>query len=201
MDDLLTFPLTLPPGAPSEVAWTLLSVTAESVSPFTLASQIYEWPGQKLGAVVTMPPMKRDAALLWQAFFASLRGRAGTFWFGDSRFACKQDVGLGLPETVGISQGRDVASTGWTPLAQSVVKPGDWLRIGAALRKVLTAADADADGNAAFMVWPDLQAVPAETEIIWQDPKGIFRLSQDPPELVWTTAQIQASFTFSIIEA
>lgn len=197
----LEFPID-PPSypAPSEVTWNQLTVTAESASPFTLKSQIFEWPGQGIGAVVTMPPMKREHAQKWQAFFATLRGRTGTFTFGDSNFANKQDAGLGSPETVGTTQGRNVLSTNWSPNRASVVKPGDWLRIGGKLRKVLTEADSDADGNAEFLVWPDVQDVSAGTEIVWKDPKGTFRLSEDPPEFVWLTSGHMDSFTFTIIE-
>ena len=113
MSIILTAPYDHPatPGF-AQVSWHLLSVTAVSQSPFTLRSQIYEWPGQKLGASVTTPVMTRANGMLWQAFFAQLRGRVGTFWFGDSAFANKQEVALGLPETVEISQGREVSSTG-----------------------------------------------------------------------------------------
>ena len=199
---ILTAPYDMPaaPGF-SQVSWNLLSVTAVSQSPFTLRSQVYEWPGQKLGAVVTTPIMNRENGLAWQAFFAQLRGRVGTFWFGDSAFANKQEAGLGMPETVAISQGREVSSTGWAPNTLGVVKAGDWLRIGGKLRKAITNADAAADGTAEFMVWPDMQAVPAGTPIIWQNPKGVFRLDADVPELVWRTDRLLDSFTFTIVEA
>ena len=185
----------------SQVSWHLLSVTAVSKSPFTLRSSIFEWPGQKLGASVTTPVMTRANGMLWQAFFAQLRGRVGTFWFGDSAFANKQEVALGLPETVAISQGREVSSTGWTANVNGVVKAGDWLRIGGKLRKVITTADSDAAGLAEFLVWPDMQAVPAGTPIIWESPKGVFRLDDDVPELVWRTDKLLDPFTFTIIEA
>lgn len=202
MSVILTAPYDLPatPGF-SQVSWHLLSVTAVSKSPFTLRSTIFEWPGQKLGAAVTTPIMKRENGMLWQAFFAQLRGRVGTFWFGDSAFANKQEVGLGLPETVAISQGREVSSTGWTANTNGVVKAGDWLRIGGKLRKALTTADSDAAGLASFLVWPDMQAVPTGTPIIWESPKGVFRLDDDPPELVWRTDRLLDAFTFTIIEA
>jgi hypothetical protein len=184
-----------------QVSWHLLSVTAVSQSPFTLRSQVYEWPGQKLGASVTMPVMNRAKGLAWQAFFAQLRGRVGTFWFGDSQFANKQETALGMPETVAISQGREVSSSGWDSNRLGVVKAGDWLRIGGKLRKAITTADSDADGLASFLVWPDMQAVPAATPIIWESPKGVFRLDDDVPELVWRVDQFLESFTFTIIEA
>ena len=202
MSILLTAPYDMPtaPGF-SQVSWNMISVTAVSRSPFTLRSQVYEWPGQKLGAVVTTPIMTRENGLKWQAFFAQLRGRVGTFWFGDSAFANKQEAGLGMPETVSISQGREVESTGWTAHTRGVVKAGDWLRIGGKLRKAITTADADEDGNATFLVWPDMQAVAAGTPVIWQSPKGVFRLDDDVPELVWRTDRLLDSFTFTIIEA
>jgi hypothetical protein len=202
MSDLLITPYTMPaaPGF-AQVSWNMISVAAVSRSPFTLRSQIYEWPGQKLGAVVTTPIMTREQGLVWHGFFAQLRGRVGTFWFGDSLFACKQESGLGEPETVDVSQGREVSSVGWTPNAADVVKAGDWLRIGGKLRKAITSAGADADGAATFLVWPDMQAVPAGTAIVWQEPKGIFRLDDDAPELVWRTDRLLDSFTFTIIEA
>ena len=197
----LTFPLTPPatPGAVS-ISWNLLTVTAVAQSPFTLRTQMFSWPGQKLGAVVTMPVMKDVVARPWRAFFAALRGREGTFTFGDSSRLCKRETALGIPETVGTTQGRQVASTNWTP-STNVLKAGEMVRIGAKLRYVLEDVSSDADGNATFSVFPDLQSIAAETEIIWQSPQGVFRLDQDPPELVWRVDGLQDGFTFTIIEA
>lgn len=198
---MITYPITPPPTpGPVTVSWNQLSVTALSRSPFTLRGQVFAWPGQQLGAVVEMPVMRKQDASAWQAFFAALRGREGTFLFGDVARFCKEERALGLPETVGTSQGRNVLSTNWRPETK-VVSAGDWLSIGGKLRKVTQAGSSDTSGNAAFQVWPDMQAITEGAEIIWQGPKGIFRLTQDPPELVWQVNGWQAPFTFTCEEA
>jgi len=197
---MITYPVQTPasPG-PNAITWNQLSVTAESRSPFTLRGQIFAWPGQQLGAVVSMPIMRRADALKWQAFFASLRGREGTFLFGDAARFCKLDTLLGMPQTVGVSQGRTILTDSWNPFTP-VVSAGDWLQIGGKLRKVLLDADSDSAGAASIDVWPDAQGIADGTEIIYQEPKGIFRLSQDPPEFVWRVDGYQEGFTFTIEE-
>jgi len=197
---MITFPVTPPPSpGPRAVTWNQLSVTAESRSPFTLRRQIFAWPGQQLGAVVEMPIMRRADALKWQAFFASLRGREGKFFFGDAARFCKLDTVLGMPQTVGVSQGRTVLTDSWIPNTP-VISAGDWLQIGGKLRKALTDAVSDSTGAATLEVWPDAQGVADGVEIIYREPRGVFRLSQDPPEFVWRTDGYQEGFTFTIEE-
>jgi hypothetical protein len=128
-----------------------------------------------------------------------MRGREGTFLWGDASRFCKQEIGLGTPETVGVSQGRSVVSTGWTPNVE-ILKAGEWLEIGGKLRQVMETTQSDASGNATFTVWPDLQAVADATEIIYREPKGIFRLSQEAPEFVTRVDGYQESFIFTIEE-
>jgi hypothetical protein len=146
-----------------------------------------------------MPIMRAADWRAWRAFFAALRGREGTFLWGDASRFCKQEVGLGTPETVGVSQGRSVVSTGWTPNAE-ILKAGEWLQIGGKLRQVLETTVSDENGDAIFSVWPDLQGVVANTEIVYQEPKGLFRLSQEAPEFVTRVDGYQESFTFTIEE-
>jgi len=72
---------------PSEVTLHLRSNTGSFISPFTRTSQTIEWAGALFDLTANFPPTKPDTAKILRAFFASLRGMAGRFYFG--AYACR----------------------------------------------------------------------------------------------------------------
>jgi hypothetical protein len=78
----ITYPLT-PPAAleASSLSITGISATSRNVSPFTLQTQQYNWPGQGWLGSVECPPMQRAEAEQVLSFLLS--AQRGTFYFGD----------------------------------------------------------------------------------------------------------------------
>jgi hypothetical protein len=80
----VTYPLSLPSSpAPKSTAFQLSAQAAFGISPFTFKQQVQTHQGQMWTVDVTLPPMTRNDAAAWTAFFTSLRGREGTFYLGD----------------------------------------------------------------------------------------------------------------------
>jgi hypothetical protein len=66
---------------PSEITLHLRSSTSSLVSPFSRSAQTLELPGALFDLSAGFPPVKSDVANIMRAFFASLRGAAGRFYF------------------------------------------------------------------------------------------------------------------------
>jgi hypothetical protein len=94
-----------------------------------------------------------------------------------------------------------VTTNGWVPNVQFAVRNGQWLEIAGRLHRSLSDVHSSSTGEAVLRVWPSLNAVPPQTEIIWREPKGLFRLDQEPPELVQRVDLYLSEFTFTIVEA
>jgi hypothetical protein len=96
---MLQFPLSAPVGhhtvkSLKMIAW---ATAAMSTSPYTGSQQVYQWPGEGWKLDVALAPMKASDAEPWIAFLTSLRGRAGTFVFGDTARKTPQGVATGTP--------------------------------------------------------------------------------------------------------
>lgn len=76
----ITYPL-IPPGYPGAASMrlTMQNLVAVSQSQFTGAQQVQQWPGEWWEAEWSLPSMWDSQAAAWRAFFAGLRGQAGTF--------------------------------------------------------------------------------------------------------------------------
>ena len=73
--------LTLPTSpAMAQSRFGLCSNTTLFRSPFTGQTQTQERAGARWQASYTLPPMKREAAAVWQSFLLQLRGGAGRFY-------------------------------------------------------------------------------------------------------------------------
>jgi hypothetical protein len=104
----ISYPLT-PPAAleASSLSITGISATSRNVSPFTLQTQQYNWPGQGWLGSVECPPMQRAEAEQVLSFLLS--AQRGTFY----------------TTTLGIS-----GATGSFAV-------GDWIQISTSLYKVV----------------------------------------------------------------
>ena len=92
----ISYPLNTPTNIGiANIAFSAENAVAISQSPFTYAQQIVSHPGQRWGASISLPPMKRQDAEYWVAFLLSLKGQAGTFLLGDPN--CVAPQGTALP--------------------------------------------------------------------------------------------------------
>lgn len=66
---------------PAEITLHLRFNTGTFSSPFTRTTQTIEWPGALFDLSANFPPTKPGTANTMRAFFATLRGSAGRFYF------------------------------------------------------------------------------------------------------------------------
>ena len=180
------YPLDLPttPGI-RRVTWQIKRATPVSESPFTGAQQALEFDYALWTASVELPPMKREDAAAWQAFFMQIRGRRGTFLLGDpdakeSRGAVTgdgtmaEDASVGdLVIKIGIASGN----------VAGAIKTGDYIQINegarARLHMAMSDADTDTSGVAEVNIEPALKEdVSVADTVILQGAKGVFRLDE-----------------------
>ncbi|MES2706070.1 MAG: hypothetical protein V4726_05640 [Verrucomicrobiota bacterium] len=194
-------PIELPPlPGTRELSWVMDSAVSRSQSPFTLAEQVYVWPGQRWGVILKLPSMGEDDALSWQAFFADLNAMAGTFWLPETSFLRIREIDFGLAELDGAHvSGATVRTRGWTP-DMRVLKKGQKIEIGGRFRMVLEDVYSTDAGKALVRCWPHCRSLPDSMAVEWQAPRGVFRPAS-VPEFTWDKNRLQAGFQFSASEA
>ena len=79
-NNIVTMP-TSPSFTDSE--WSLIRTIGTTVSPFTGQQKTQEFANTYWSASLTLPPMKRAQAVLWQSFLVNCRGSVNSFQLGD----------------------------------------------------------------------------------------------------------------------
>ena len=79
-NNIVTMP-TSPSFTDSE--WSLIRTIGTTVSPFTGQQKTQEFANTYWSASLTLPPMKRAQAVLWQSFLANCRGSVNSFQLAD----------------------------------------------------------------------------------------------------------------------
>ena len=160
----ISYPLTLPAVFKSaEVVITPVDVVGVSTSPQTLTEQVYEFPGKRWEAAITLPPMKRRNAEQVVGALLALNGPSGTFYLGDTANKVPLGVATGAPVVNGAQTqfSNSLATRGWTPSVTGILLAGDWIQMytGSTRRlyKVLFDVNSDGSGLATLTVWPRLR--------------------------------------------
>ena len=195
--------------------WTMSSNAAMTTSPFDRSQQVQEWPGEMWQIKCSLPPMTRAEASAWLSFFASLHGPVGTFMLGPYPLRLPlgpatgavanslHQVGLQGPFVYGDTNGKgqfSIATGGWQPNTPSIMEAGDFFQIGNHLHMMVSTEDADANGRAAFDIWPSLRETPQDGDpIIVTSPQCMFRLASNDFEFDIDSAAI-FTFSFNAIE-
>lgn len=182
-------------------------VNGISASPYTLTESTYNWPGTAWTIDVKMPPItNRAIAADWKAFGLDLQGRYNRFLLGDPLAKVPLGVGTGTPVVDGpANTGKTMQTRGWTISTTGILKRGDYIQIGsgiaAKLHMVMVDANSDSSGEATLSIMPELKGSPADgTTIIVNNPRGLFRLSDDS----WTFSEAPGgiyTFSFTAVEA
>jgi hypothetical protein len=206
----LTYPLSPPTGHKSLAkikltAWNTVGINA---SPYSGSQQVYLWPGEGWMLDCALPPLKLADAEPWVAFLMALRGRSGTFLFGDTSRLTTQGFGTGTPLTNGSTAAgaTSIVTDGWTINKTGILKAGDYIQITASglpqrLYKILQDANSDASGNASFDIFPRTrEVIPNNTSIVVASCKGTFRLTDNKTNWDVDSAKVYG-ITFSAIEA
>ena len=186
----ITYPLTPPsPFRISKLSLSGLSVTSRNVSPFTLQTQQYNWPGQGWFGSVECPPMVRADAEAVIGFL--LAAQRGTFYFQD--YANTSPRG-NVTGTLTVSSAAANTSTLGISGATGTFAVGDWLQISTSLYKVV-----QVNSSSSVDLFPVLRSSYSGTAITYTNAKGVFRLAS--PQTDWSIdlANIYG-ISFSIVE-
>jgi hypothetical protein len=174
-------------------------------SPFTLQSQVQQWPGADYWKLdLSLPSMKRDTAAAWIGFLAALRGKANVFQVGDQLGRLPRGNPQGTPVISGLhlASATSINTAGWTASATGLLKVGDYIQIGYRLHVVIgTDVNAGADGKATIEIWPSLREALADgVSIVTSNCKGLFRLADN--ERSWSATQAKTyGVSFKAVEA
>ena len=118
----ISYPLNTPTNIGiANIAFTAENAVAISQSPFTYAQQVVSHPGQRWGASISLPPMKRQDAEYWVAFLLSLKGQAGTFLLGDPNCVAAQGSATARRNLLTFSENFDNAN--WVKNGLETVSP------------------------------------------------------------------------------
>jgi len=183
----ITYPLTLPTvtGVQS-VNFIVRNSIGATQSPFTYEQQIFKNPGQRFEADITLPPMSRADAEVWNTFFIKLYGQFGTFLLGDPNSATPRGTAsssAGTPVVNGASQTGDTLNIDGVPTSQTgYLKAGDYIQLGstisARIYKVLDDANSNGSGEVALTIYPNLRSSPSDGEtVVVSSAVGLFRLT------------------------
>ena len=166
--------------------WGALTVGGVNVSPYTLAQETFEWPGNRWLVSLRYPAMARAQGDALAAALVSLYG-IGTFLLGPAGPGkTPRGVATGTPLVNGAAQaGKSLVTDGWTVSVTNILRAGDYLQLGSGtttrLYLVLQDVNSNAGGNATLDIWPRLREAPADNAtIVTSSPKGVFRLRGRP---------------------
>tara|TARA_R110000803_G_scaffold42977_1_gene92004 strand:- start:77 stop:637 length:561 start_codon:yes stop_codon:yes gene_type:complete len=184
-------PLSFPNVGIKNMSMRLKRVVAVSESPFTLDTQVYAHQGARWEAEVSLPPLSHIEARSIEAFIVGLKGREGTFTFGNPLH-----TSTATSTTSGTTAIR--AETLTTSAAASAVTAGTYFQLGSYLY-IVTADKSSGAGTLSFQ--PPLRAdVGSGTALDFTLPKSLWRMASN--ELSWSINDASFyGFSFSMTEA
>lgn len=161
--------------SPSSIEFATNDVIGTTTSIYTGAQQVFSYPGSWWTATITLPPMSRKDAGLWQAWFCKIRGSWGTFAL--PVYYKKQGFYQGGGLVNGASQtGTALVTDGWKANTQ-ILSAGDYLTVGTNLLQATDDTYSDSSGNANIPVYPLLRGPDDNAEVEITSPWGEFRLA------------------------
>ena len=168
----LSYPLDTPTSIGIEsIELRAVNAVATSQSPFTYKQQIISHGGQKWEASVNIPSVHRDKAAQWKALLVGLKGQTGTFLLGDPDYATPQ--GTVSSCTLTGSAGDETV----TVVMTGTLLAGDYIQLGSGSAAKLHQVLLDQDGDGSLEIWPALRSNYTSETVIFNAPKGVFRLA------------------------
>jgi hypothetical protein len=191
----LTYPLSTPTTIGIEsIELRAVNAVAVSQSPFTYKQQVISHGGQKWEASVTIPSVHRDKAAEWKALLVGLKGQVGTFLLGDPDYATPQ--GTVSSCTLTGDAGDETVSVVMT----GTLKAGDYIQLGSGSSAKLHQVLLDQDGDGSLEIWPALRSDYTGATVVFNNPKGVFRLSNNVTSWSINNASIYG-ISFEAVEA
>ena len=203
-----SYPLSVPtsPTNFKQSEWRIRTSTAVTVSPYTFAQQAADYGGAVWTTTVSLPPMKREEAANWQAFFMQLHGRFGTFLLAPPDERTIQGAENGSPTVNGAhSVGAYDISIKGARASTTAFKKGDFVQFGTAgpskLHMVVADCAVNASGIGTLAIEPKLKvALADDATITYSNPKAVMRMDSD--DLEWSANNISIyGISFSCTEA
>jgi len=191
----LSYPLATPTTIGIEsIELRAVNAVAVSQSPFTYKQQIVSHGGQKWEASVNIPSVHRDKAAEWKAMLVGLKGQAGTFLLGDPDYATPQ--GTVSSCVLSGNVGDETASVVMT----GTLKAGDYIQLGSGASSKLHQVLLDQDGDGTIEIWPSLRSNYTSSTVVFNSPKGVFRLGTNMTSWSINNASIYG-ISFEAVEA
>jgi len=191
----LSYPLNTPTTIGIEsIELRAVNAVAVSQSPFTYKQQVISHGGQKWEASVSIPSVRRDKAAEWKAMLVGLKGQTGTFLLGDPDYATPQ--GTVSSCTLSGNAGDETV----TVVMTGTLKAGDYIQLGSGSSAKLHQVLADQDGDGSLEIWPALRSDYSSATVTFNNPKGVFRLSNNVTSWSINNASIYG-ISFEAVEA
>ena len=191
----LSYPLNTPTTIGIEsIELRAVNAVAVSQSPFTYKQQVISHGGQKWEASVTIPSVHRDKAAEWKALLVGLKGQVGTFLLGDPDYATPQGTVSSCTLT-GVAGDETV-----TVVMTGTLKAGDYIQLGSGSSAKLHQVLLDQDGDGSLEIWPALRSDYSGATVVFNNPKGVFRLSNNVTSWSINNASIYG-ISFEAVEA
>ena len=191
----LSYPLATPTTIGIEsIELRAVNAVAVSQSPFTYKQQIVSHGGQKWEASVNIPSVHRDKAAEWKAMLVGLKGQAGTFLLGDPDYATPQGTVSSCVLT------GDAGDDSATVVMTGTLKAGDYIQLGTGSGSKLHQVLLDQDGDGTIQIWPSLRSTYSSATVVFNSPKGVFRLSTNMTSWSINNASIYG-ISFEAVEA
>ena len=191
----LSYPLATPTTIGIEsIELRAVNAIAVSQSPFTYKQQIISHGGQKWEASVNIPSVHRDKAAEWKAMLVGLKGQTGTFLLGDPDYATPQ--GTVSSCVLSGNVGDETASVVMT----GTLKAGDYIQLGSGASSKLHQVLLDQDGDGTIEIWPSLRSDYTSSTVVFNSPKGVFRLATNMTSWSINNASIYG-ISFEAVEA
>jgi len=176
----INYPLDTPTSIGIEsIEIRAVNSVAISQSPYSYKQQVVSHGGHKWEASVSIPSVLRDKAAQWKAMLVGLKGPTGTFLLGDPDYATPQGTvsSCTLTGTAG-DESVVVVMTG-------SLLAGDYIQLGDGSSAKLHQVLKDLTGNGGvgadttLEIWPPLRSTYSAKTVIFNSPKGLFRLANN----------------------
>ena len=191
----LSYPLATPTTIGIEsIELRAVNAVAVSQSPFTYKQQIISHGGQKWEASVNIPSVHRDKAAEWKAMLVGLKGQTGTFLLGDPDYTTPQGTVSSCVLSGNVSD--ETASVVMT----GTLKAGDYIQLGSGSSAKLHQVLLDQDGDGTLELWPSLRSDYTSSTVVFNSPKGVFRLATNMTSWSINNASIYG-ISFEAVEA
>jgi hypothetical protein len=168
----ISYPLALPTSIGiAQITLNANNAVAISQSPFTFQQQIFQHPGQRWTASVSIPAIQRDLADPWVAFLLALNGPVGTFLLGDPN--AKAPRGTATSATITGTAGNSSPTITMT----GTLLAGDYIQIGSGATATLHKVLVDRNGTGTIEIWPALRSSVTSATVTLTNTVGRFRLT------------------------